>query len=69
MRKFRFVTPHRHGKWYDDLGAAQRSANAIGAGFLDGRTGIFVAYPGTRLETVTERSDDSLPARQLCAAD
>lgn len=50
MTKFRFVTPHRIGKWYDDLGLAQKFANAIGAGFLDPRTGRFVAYPGTRLE-------------------
>lgn len=50
MTKFRFVTPHRIGKWYNDLGLAQRFANAIGAGFLDRRSGRFVAYPGTRLE-------------------
>lgn len=53
MTKFRFVTPHRIGKWYGDLGLAQRFANAIGAGFLDRRSGRFVAYPGTQLETVT----------------
>jgi len=52
MTKFRFVTPHRIGKWYTDLGLAQRFANAIGAGFLDRRSGSFVAYPGTQLETV-----------------
>lgn len=51
MTKFRFVTPHRIGKWYSDLQLAQRFANAIGAGFLDKRSGRFVAYPGTRLET------------------
>ena len=51
MTKFRFVTPHRIGKWYSDLGLAQRFAGAIGAGFLDRRSGRFVAYPGTRLET------------------
>jgi hypothetical protein len=51
MTKFRFVTPHRIGKWYDDLGLAQRFADAIGAGFLDRRSGQFVAYPGTQLET------------------
>lgn len=56
MKKFRFVTPHRNGKWYDDLGLAQRFAHAIGAGFLDRRSGRFVAYPGTRLET-----DSALP--------
>jgi hypothetical protein len=53
MTKFRFVTPHRIGKWYSDLRLAQRFASAIGAGFLDRRSGRFVAYPGTRLETVT----------------
>lgn len=53
MTKFRFVTPHRIGKWYSDLGLAQRFAAAIGAGFLDRRSGRFVAYPGTRLESVT----------------
>jgi len=51
MTKFRFVTPHRIGKWYSDLGLAQRFASMIGAGFLDHRSGRFVAYPGTRLET------------------
>ncbi|WP_241233671.1 hypothetical protein [Altericroceibacterium xinjiangense] len=45
------MTPHRVGKWYDDVRQAQRFANAIGAGFLDSRTGRFVAYPGTELET------------------
>ena len=52
MTRFRFVTPHRIGKWYSDLQLAQRFANAIGAGFLDRRSGRFVAYPGTRLEEV-----------------
>jgi hypothetical protein len=51
MNKFRFVTPHRIGKWYHDLHLAQRFANAIGAGYLDSRSGQFIAYPGTRLET------------------
>jgi hypothetical protein len=50
MTKFRFITPHRIGKWYDDLDLAQRFANTIGAGFFDRRSGQFVAYPGTRLE-------------------
>ena len=53
MPRFRFVTPHRSGKWYQDLGQAQRFANVIGAGFFDPRSGRFVAYPGTRLETAT----------------
>lgn len=51
MTRFRFVTPHRIGKWYNDLELAKRFADAIGAGFLDRRSGRFVAYPGTRLET------------------
>ena len=50
MTKFRFITPHRVGKWYDDLDLAQRFASTIGAGFLDRRSGRFVAYPGTSLE-------------------
>lgn len=57
MTKFRFVTPHRIGKWYNDLSLAQRFASAIGAGFLDRRSGRFVAYPGTRLETATVQPD------------
>jgi hypothetical protein len=50
MRRFRFVTPHRTGKWYPDLSTAQRYACEIGAGFLDSRTGRFIAYVGTKLE-------------------
>ena len=50
MTKFRFITPHRIGKWYGDLQLAQRFAHSIGAGFLDRRSGRFIAYPGTRLE-------------------
>lgn len=51
MSLYRFVTPHRIGKWYPDLLTAQRQAFAIGAGFLDERTGEFYAYRDTRLET------------------
>ena len=50
MPKFRFVTPHRAGKWYTDLKLAQRFAETIGAGFLDMRSGRFFSYPGTVLE-------------------
>ena len=50
MTRYRFVTPHRTGKWYDDLKTAQRFACDIGAGFLDRLTGKFVAYRETRLE-------------------
>jgi hypothetical protein len=48
---FRFITPHRTGKWYPDLATAQRQAMAIGAGFYEARSGQFIQYPGTRLET------------------
>jgi len=54
MTRFRFVTPHRHGKWYPDLKLAQRFAVAIGAGYLDAKTGQFVLYRGARLETSGE---------------
>lgn len=54
MKRFRFVTPHRVGKWYVDLNLAQRLAETIGAGFLERRTGQFVLYPGVRLETAGE---------------
>ena len=50
MKLFRFVTPHRAGKWYPDLKLAKQYASAIGAGFLEHRTGMFVAYCDTRLE-------------------
>ncbi len=50
MFRYRFITPHRRGKWYPDLETAQRFAAAIGAGFLESRTGRFFAYRGTRLE-------------------
>ena len=52
MTYFRFVTRHRRGKWYPSLALAQRFASAIGAGFFDNRSGAFVAYPGSTLETV-----------------
>jgi hypothetical protein len=50
MFRYRFITPHRTGKWYPDLETAQRFACDIGAGFLDGLTGEFYAYRDTRLE-------------------
>jgi hypothetical protein len=50
MTRYRFVTPSRTGKWYPDLETARRFACQIGAGFLDSRTGRFVAYAGTVLE-------------------
>ena len=62
MFKYRFVTPHRTGKWYPDLSTAQRFACAIGAGFLDQRTGRFVAYRDTRLEAQPEPCEQSAQA-------
>jgi hypothetical protein len=50
MTRYRFVTPHRKGKWYSDLKQAQRFASAIGAGFLERLSGRFVAYRDTKLE-------------------
>ena len=50
MTRFRYITPHRTGKWYPDLETAQRHACDIGAGFRDERTGRFVAYIDTYLE-------------------
>ena len=50
MMMYRFVTAHRTGKWYSDLSTAQAQACAIGAGFLEPRSGEFYQYPGTRLE-------------------
>lgn len=50
MTKYRFITPHRKGKWYPDPKQAQLFASSIGAGFLERLTGRFVAYPGTSLE-------------------
>jgi len=50
MPFYRFVTPHRAGKWYPDLLTAQRHAFAIGAGFLEESTGRFMPYKDTRLE-------------------
>jgi len=52
MFRYRFITPHRRGKWYPDLATAQRFACAIGAGFLESRTGRFFAYRETLLEVV-----------------
>jgi hypothetical protein len=52
LHYYRFVTPHRCGKWYPSLALAQDQAAHIGAGYLDRRTGSFVAYRETRLETV-----------------
>lgn len=47
---YRFVTPHRAGKWYADLAIAQAQACTIGAGYFDRRSGQFYQYPGVTLE-------------------
>ncbi|MGN6498489.1 MAG: hypothetical protein ACTHK5_14305 [Tsuneonella sp.] len=52
MTRYRFVTPHRKGKWYTDLEQAQRFAERIGAGFFERLSRRFVAYKDTRLESV-----------------
>jgi hypothetical protein len=57
MTRYRFVTPHRTGKWYADLKTAQRHACEIGAGFLDSLTGRFVRYVGTKLEVSSPPQD------------
>ncbi len=62
MTRYRFVTPHRTGKWYNDLKTAQRFACDIGAGFLDRLTGRFYAYRETRLERQRVSDDDAQPA-------
>ena len=49
MTQYRFITPKRRGKWYDNLRDAQAFACRIGAGFLDA-AGRFIAYRGTILE-------------------
>ena len=49
MIQYRFITPHRTGKWYHTLADAQIYANVIGAGFVDA-SGTFVPYRGTVLE-------------------
>lgn len=50
MTLYRFVTPNRIGKWYRDLRTAQAQACAIGAGFLERKSGQFFPYRETRLE-------------------
>ena len=62
MTYYRFITPHRTGKWYRDLAAAQAQACAIGAGFLSRMGERFVAYHDTKLETA-----DRLPETEADA--
>ncbi|WP_260923553.1 hypothetical protein [Novosphingobium sp. 9] len=64
MSRYRFITPHRTGKWYPDLDTAQRHACEIGAGFLDTHTGRFVAYLGTKLQIrrPQDAADNLIPA-------
>lgn len=61
MTRYRYVTPHRTGKWYIDLETAQMHACDIGAGFRDPRTGRFIAYVATYLE----QAEDVLQAPAL----
>lgn len=61
MTYYRYVTGHRAGKWYPDLGTAQQQACAIGAGFLDRRTGMFYQYRGTLLEMAAEPQGGTRP--------
>lgn len=63
MNRYRFVTPHRAGKWYPDLETAQRHACEIGAGFFAERSREFCAYRDTRLEiTGPDGSMDAIAA-------
>lgn len=62
MKRFRFITPHRTGKWYPDLSTAQRHACEIGAGFLDALTGRFVAYVETKLEVLQDNTNETQAA-------
>ncbi len=57
MPQYRFVTPHRTGKWYPELETAQRYACDIGAGFMDEHTGRFVAYVESRLEIAADEDE------------
>ena len=57
MHLYRFVTPHRAGKWYPNLETAQRQACQIGAGFLAERSGEFFAYRETRLEVAEQAAE------------
>lgn len=57
MSRYRFVTPNRTGKWYPDLATARQFACEIGAGFLDTRSGRFVAYVGTKLQVALGGDD------------
>lgn len=59
IRKYRFVTPSRSGKWYSDITEAQRNSMRLGAGFYDEKNGQFFAYPGTRLETYDVYDDEA----------
>lgn len=62
MTRYRFVTPHRIGKWYNDLETAQRFACDIGAGFYEQRSGKFYAYKDTRMELCSEATEEASKA-------
>lgn len=67
MVKYRFVTPHRIGKWYRSLREAQQFACRIGAGFFHEATQRFVAYPGTELECRGLQRDECLNSQEVLA--
>jgi len=67
MTLYRYVTGHRAGKWYPDLKTAQAQACAIGAGFLEARTGMFYQYPGTMLEMSDEDNASAQPMQEMAA--
>ncbi len=62
MVHYRFVTPQRCGKWYSDLQTARHFACKIGAGFLDSRSGAFVAYRETKLEVAHDNTQSQSSA-------
>ena len=63
IRKYRYVTPTRAGKWSKELTEAQRQSARIGAGFFDEASGQFFAYPGTQLETYDVYGDSEAERR------
>jgi hypothetical protein len=60
--QYRFVTPHRRGKWYPTIEIAQENAVKIGAGFFDGRDGKFYQYRESRMEMRGSNALPSLPS-------
>ncbi|AKM09775.1 hypothetical protein [Croceicoccus naphthovorans] len=60
--KYRFVTPHKAGKWYPDLKVAMKQACAIGAGYYDKASGQFFKYRETQLQVRSDDGDAPLAA-------